>query len=112
MTHGDMLYSNVDSRSLAVAIRGTSGAWWNFTTGAYETPAALDLSKHSQTMAKDPFCPGLQSVVIPAAAAADPAACLIECLAGFNYLAATQCYWIAITGVPFLSARGATMRFF
>ena len=102
MNPGDIPYANTDSRALSAAVRGRGGQWWNFTTGATRTPAALDVTKHSKAWTAIRSVATCSRSSLPAAATADPAACLIESLAGFQTLNPTQCFWITSASVPAL----------
>ena len=120
MNPGDLLYGNVDSRPLCIYVRGTGGKYWNFATSVYETATTWDSSKYTLPLTvDDPGFPYDKTVVIPGAAAMDPAAKMVEALQGQSSPGAcplpTQCYWIGglggASGVTLATARGATIRF-
>lgn len=109
MSPGDLCYSNIDSRPLSVAVQGQADRWWNFVSGAYESPAALDPAKHFMPLTPSKVVPLLQTGAIPAKACMDIFAVLVEFVG--PGAVPTQSYLISTTGYSVTSARGSTLRF-
>jgi hypothetical protein len=81
-----LVYSDVDTRNLALGIRN-AGKWYNFLTQGWETP--FDSAKHTFTLTHDAQLPTLQEGTIPIAAIPDGSYVVEFVVSGTEYIPAS-----------------------